>query len=337
MDTKNPSDFSIVIQGKIFGSPYENHEKQLTLNCIESIRTFLPGAEIILSTWEGSDVSHLPFDKVIFNHDPGAIAYSIYQPQFLNNNNRQIVSTYNGLKAAGRKYAIKMRGDCKLLNSDFLNYLIDYPRSPKYKFFEQRIVIPTVYSRNPRRIAQLMHPSDIFQVGLLEDLLQLWSIPLQPEPETSRAIPIEKEILNNNLDSRYFRMKFGAEQYIWYAFAKSRGLDLEIKYYSNIPASKILPSEMSVINNYIIVEPEKLGVLLPERMTRNKDSNLYTHQEWQELAKKYAAGVSIFFKIGLIAQVYSNNIKSILTRAVNKLFRKGPGEFFTILKRKLTS
>jgi len=326
--------FSVIIQGKVLGNPGDNYEKQLTLQCIESIRKFIPGAEIIVSTWEGSDVSHLPVDKVVFNRDPGAIAYSIYEPDYLNNNNRQIVSTYNGLTAGTKKFGIKMRGDCKLLGTSFIHNLKEYPRSDKYRFFKQRIIIPTFYSRNPRRIAQLIHPSDVFQVGLLEDLQDLWNVPLQPEPETTRALPVEKKIINDTLGNSYRRSKFGPEQYIWYAFSKKNGLDMELKHFSDIPASKILPSDWSIINNFVIEESEKLGVLLPPKMTERRDmqKDLYTHQEWAKLAERYAKGVTPAFELALIAQVYASNVKNIAIKAKNKIFRDASGIFHGIKK-----
>lgn len=317
------SDFSVVIQGKVFGKPGEGRSEQLTMQCISSVRNHLPECQIILSTWEGTDVSHLEVDQVIFSEDPGAVEFTDVYPGYLNNNNRQILSTYSGLKAASRKYAIKMRGDCLLTSTDFVKYLKAYPRSYRFKFFRQRVVIPTLYSRNPRRIAMLFHPSDIFQVGLLADLLDLWDIPLQPEPETTRGIPATKRILNHSLYGSHYRMKMGAEQYIWYACAKKFGLDLELKFFSQLPIRKIRNSEFSVINNFVIVDPFFIGVQLPERiLNQRSDHDLYTHQEWVELANRYANTTTpILDELLLITQVYANNWKNISIRGFNKIIR----------------
>jgi hypothetical protein len=329
---------SVVVQGKVFGLPGDPYKEQLTMQCIKSIRDFLPKAEIILSTWEGSVVSHLDYDKVVFNQDPGAVAYCDDMPNFFNNNNRQIVSTYNGLKAATKTYAIKMRGDCKLVDTDFIYYLKEYPRGERYSFFKQRVVTITKYSRNIRRIAQLIHPSDIFQVGLLEDLLDLWDIPLQPEPETTRAFPIEKKIINNSHVGGFHRMKLGAEQYNWYAFCKKHGLDLELKYFSNLPVNKILPSEISMINNLVIVEALKLGIVIPKRMEAHYDKDLYTHEEWLKLCEKYSVKrVTKFDEWALITLVYINNVLKILSRAQKKLFNNGIGGFATTVKKYISS
>lgn len=324
---------SVIVQGKVLGLPGDPYEKQLTLQCIESLKNFMPKAEIILSTWEGSDVSHLTYHKVIFNKDPGAIAYHVNDPTYLNNNSRQIVSTYNGLKAATKIYAVKMRGDCKLTDTDFINYLKEYPRGKQYQFFKQRIVIPTKYTRNPRRIAQLIHPSDIFQVGLLEDLLNLWDIPVQPEPQTTQAFPLEKQIFNNALIGGFHRMKFGAEQYIWYAFCKKYGLNLELKHYSHIPANKILASDMSIVNNFVIEDAVRLGVILPKKMTAHTDHDLYTHEEWLRLSKMYSQGITKLYKWKLVGQVYMSNASRILFRAQHRLFNYGTSKFWDSLKR----
>jgi hypothetical protein len=329
------NDISVIIQGKIFGAPGDAYEKQLTLHCIESVRKNLPAAEIIISTWAGSDVSHLNYDLVIFNNDPGATAYHIHDPNFLNNNNRQIVSTSAGLRAATKTYAIKMRGDCLINGTGFTNYLKEFPRADTYRFFKERVIILTHFSRNPRRIPQLIHPGDIFQVGLREDLLALWDIPQQPEPHTTRAFPIEKRIINNSLENSFYRMKFGSEQYIWYAFCKKNGLDLELKHFSHIPADKILKSDMSIINNFVIVEPEKIDVVLPERFVKYPFNDLYTHHEWEVLSQKYAQGISWFFEAGLIARVYKTNVLLVLKRAKSKLLTHGLKRFFTVQKEPL--
>jgi hypothetical protein len=314
---------SVIIQGKVFGKPEDVYGEQLTQQCIESVRKVLPKAEVILSTWEGTDVSHLSYDKLVLNNDPGAISYSDLNPKYLNNTNRQIVSTYNGLLAATENYAIKLRGDCQLRDTAFTNFLKPYARTKKYKFLEERVIVPTLYSRNPRRIAQLIHPSDIYQVGLLKDLLNIWNIPLQPEPSTTRAIPANKVILNDPLVGSNYRMKFGPEQYIWYCVARQHGEDFELKYFSHLPLSKIIKSEWSIINNFIIADSRDIGLVLPEKMQFLKVKDLYSHNEWQKLYHQYCvAGISRLFTVETILQVYSSNLRWVIIRVVKSIVHK---------------
>ena len=53
IDTK---DISVVVQGAV--------DKINTPKCLESIRKFLPCAEIVLSTWEGTDVTGLDVSTI---------------------------------------------------------------------------------------------------------------------------------------------------------------------------------------------------------------------------------------------------------------------------------
>lgn len=279
------TDFSVVVQGPIIGKPGEGYEKQKTLHCLESIRRVLPDAEIIVSTWEGSDYNHLFYDKIILNEDPGAISYNDYElKNVLNNTNRQIVSTNNGLKQASRKYAIKMRGDFKLENTSFLSLLHKFTEVNKYRFFRHRILVPTYVSRDPEKTPLLYHISDLFQVGYTSDLQDLWDIPLQPEPQTTRAYPYNTLFINNPFRDYKYSNRFAAEQYIWYAFAKKKGLNLSINYLCHIPISVISPSLLSIVDNFIIASPQQLGISIPESIIHKfNKSFLYTHEKWTKL------------------------------------------------------
>jgi hypothetical protein len=292
----NSSDFSVVIQGPIMGKPGDVYEHQKTLQCLESIKHVLPDAEIILSTWKGSEYSHLFYDKIVLNDDPGAISYNDFElKNVFNNNNRQIVSTYNGLKEASRKYSIKMRGDFRFESTSFFSLIDKFTEVNKYRFFKHRILVPTYVSRDPERIPLLYHISDLFQVGYTEDLLDLWNIPLQPEPQTTRTYPYNPFFVNSPFRDYKYSNRFACEQYIWYAFAKKRGLDLSIKYMSNIPVSKIAPSLVSIIDNFIIASPQQLGIVVPSSILQKFNKNyFYTFNKWQELYNKFSVQRSTF-------------------------------------------
>jgi hypothetical protein len=283
------NDFSVVVQGPIIGKPGEEYKKQKTLQCLKSIKRVLPDAEIIISTWKGSDVGHITYDKIVFNDDPGAISYNDYGlKNVLNNTNRQIVSTHNGLKLASRKYAIKMRGDFILENTSFFSLMDTFTEVNKYRFFKHRVLVPNYVSRDPEKTPLLYHISDLFQVGYTADLQDLWDIPLQPEPQTTRAYPYNTLFINNPFRDYKYSMQFAAEQYIWYSFAKKRGLDLHLNYFCQIPVRIISPSLVSIIDNFIIASPQQLGIVIPESILYKFNKNfLYTHQKWKELYEAF--------------------------------------------------
>src|SRR4051812_17964312 len=94
-------DLSFVMQGEVYRQTSPITGKPVTQSCLESLRRHYPGSEVILSTWQGTDVDGLEFDKVLFNEDPGA--WNALRPGAgvkLDNTNRQIVSSRNGLRVA---------------------------------------------------------------------------------------------------------------------------------------------------------------------------------------------------------------------------------------------
>jgi hypothetical protein len=324
------SDFSVVVQGPILGKQGEVYELQKTLHCIESIRKALPEAEIIISTWKDNEYSHLFYDKIVLNDDPGAISYNDYElKNVFNNTNRQIVSTYNGLKQASRKYAIKMRGDFKLEAASFFSLMHKFEEFNDYRFFKHRILVPTYVSRDPEKLPLLYHISDLFQVGYTDDLLDLWDIPLQPEPETTRAYPSPPFFLNNPFRDFKYSNRFAAEQYIWYAFTKKKGLNLDIRYICHIPPGIITPSILSIIDNFIIGTPSQLGIVVPTSITQKFNKNFfYTHEKWHELYIKFCCRKSTYqifrhsFLVIVCSLIWSlRNIKYMGKQKIKTLIR----------------
>ena len=49
------NDISVIVQGAI--------NKNETTKCLQSIRQYLPGAEILLSTWDGSNITDLEIGR----------------------------------------------------------------------------------------------------------------------------------------------------------------------------------------------------------------------------------------------------------------------------------
>ncbi len=319
-----PQEFSVIVQGPVIGKPGEDHDKQKTLQCLESIKSVLPGAEIIISTWKGSDCSHLFYDQLILNEDPGAISYNDHGlKNHYNNNNRQIVSTSRGLQKASRKYAIKMRGDFILKDTSFFSLMNTFTRVNKYHFFKHRILVPDYVSRDPETIPLLFHMSDLFQVGYTKDLQDLWDIPLQPEPETTRAYPYNTRFINNPFGNHTWNMRFTPEQYIWYAFAKKKGLDLGIKYYCQTPAGITRTSLVSVMDNFIIASQEQLGIVIPATITGKFNPRyLYTHEKWKKLYEEICIKRSAYHlrrRVFLILlRSYKNILKNILKYPLEK-------------------
>src|SRR5436305_180058 len=102
-------DISIVVQGPILNESSLNVTKNMTKLICHRLKKLFPESELILSTWEGVSAQEIPYDKLILNKDPGAVWFNYLNHNDINNCNRMIISTLEGIKAASRKYILKVR------------------------------------------------------------------------------------------------------------------------------------------------------------------------------------------------------------------------------------
>ena len=284
---------SVVVQGPITGSPDDSPEKRLTQKCLQNLRRDLPGAELILSTWRGADTRGLDFDVLVESDDPGGLCYHnglMDGRRILNNVNRQIVTTRNGLMRATRPYALKIRTDFWLEGRAFLEFWEQFPRRGEaWRVLEERVLNCTVYARNPRRhLPFAYHPSDWVFFGRREDVLAIWNIPLAPEPETSRWFDDKPRPARDpypNATNRYT-----PEQYIWTAFLRKHA-PLHLDHQFEVSRAIIEGSEQSIANNLVLLEPGQWGLKFERSPIPPFDlASLYTHGDWQRLYNRWGGG-----------------------------------------------
>jgi hypothetical protein len=233
MKNIDSKDISVVVQGPI------HTQDNLTKRVLESVRTHLPNAELILSTWKGSEVDGLDCDILLLNDDPGAI-------NGLNNVNRQIVSTRNGLQ--------------KVFGSFF-------------------------------------HISDIFHFGLKKDLNLLWSAPLA------------------------VKWDMAPEQHIWISCLNL--LNRNINWFKLNLYQQYKYSEISIINNFNIETPERLGIKLPLHLTDDHAVSCYTADEVELLVKKHLIEKSNFISVSTLLSIgFSYMLKWFEGRTFHFGFRR---------------
>ena len=261
-------DISIVVQGAI--------NETETIKCLKNIRKYLPNAEVILSTWEGSDVKDLNglYDILVLNKDPGfGYYYKTETKVKLNNLNRQLYSTQEGLKRATKKYAMKVRSDIILTNANFLKYFDLYPkRDKKYSLFKHKILTSTVFSRfvfndylNGNRFPEIkinFHVSDWWFFGLKEDLNLYFNIPLAVEPDFSNYYRQEenKEKLNPYLYLEESYIQFSPEQYFAIKCFEKHFNNVKILHAGDVSDENFELSRKFLINNFIFTEYEQSGI-----------------------------------------------------------------------------
>ncbi|MGX3067245.1 WavE lipopolysaccharide synthesis family protein [Ursidibacter arcticus] len=249
-------DITIVFQGAFnahLGEDRFNFKENLRL-----IRKILPGVKVILSTWENTYVpENLNIDKIVFNKDPGGLAGIKHKEiDKANNINRQIITTFNGLKEVKTTYAVKLRTDCRLEHAGFIDYFKKFNKDSCILSTCFFTIDPTMYEHMP------FHISDWFQFGKTEDLLSYWNVPLM-EKEFATWYQSNPYSENSGYFDKEFLAKFAVEQYIASNYANQFGY--ETPKYHNDNRKEVLESHNKFLaEKIIILDPWQIGLYFPK-------------------------------------------------------------------------
>ncbi|MEM1059837.1 MAG: WavE lipopolysaccharide synthesis family protein [Verrucomicrobiota bacterium] len=282
----NPSEIDVVVQGAVAGRPGDPPHQRLTEQCLANFRRILPGARLILSTWEGADVSGLDFDELVTSADPGGQTYLTRggRKRALNMN-RQIVSTRAGLQAASRPLALKFRTDVTLSHGGFLDYWGRHPvRAERWKVLGERVLVPGHFSPSPYRMArQGFVLSDWATFGRLEDVRRVWSLPLVPDEDMDyyerhpeRAHPLEGA-----------RTRYAPEQYLWLHLLRSHH-KMPCEHQWDFGPHNVEAHQLLLANNTVVLEPARFGLRFRKYSVGllNKLC-MYSYPEWLGLYRAY--------------------------------------------------
>ena len=277
IDTK---DISVVVQGPI--------DEELTILCLNSIRKYLPDSEIILSTWENSNIKNLDYDILVLNKDTGEII-SDFVDKVINNTNRQLLNTQSGLNKASRKYAFKIRTDCVLLNNNFINYFNKFEEfNDKYKIFQNRVIVSSVYSKEYSLENNLIipfHVSDFYFFGLTEDIKDYF---METKLLTVYDISEYNFKYNNLLHYRNYTARYSAEQYYCWAWAKRKFKDIKFDDVSDINYKSYQFSLNIMYNNFIFLDLEQSGIYNKKHSSAFYDSrNIDNLINYEKFKRKY--------------------------------------------------
>lgn len=297
MDTR---DISFVVQGAVDSSISPLTGEPITRSCLSSLRRYHPGAEIIFSTWKDADVSGLDYDVLVRNDDPGA--WNAFRPECgevkLDNTNRQIVSTKNGLYAATRRYAAKIRSDMIFQGNQWMHYFDRYPaRAREWRIFKSRLITCSIWARDPRcpYSRQPLHPPDWVHIGLREDVTLLWDIDLQPEPQSSQWFALQG--LEPPLPPPAIPdvRRYSPEQYLWRSLLSRYG-PVRFEHRGDICDYNIRLTELSFANNLIILDLNQFPFVVHKYpLPLNPWFRYYrflSHREWEWLYDQYCRSAS---------------------------------------------
>ena len=267
-----PSDISVVLQGPV---------NNLTPGALKSVRRFLPGAEIILSTWKGSAVNGLDYDKLILSCDP----YLDSQKQYPTNLNRMLVSSLAGVRAVKRKYTLKMRTDFEITGCNFIKLFCNSPAvGNEMKLFIERVVC-FAWKPQPGRLLQV---GDFFFFGLTEDITSLFEIPLSTDGEffyLKNNTPSNAHLLSENPN------RFHPEQHIWINFLRKSGVDASLRDYTDYNEEMKVLTEKSFINNLVFSSFYEFSISTRKRNLLRYNfpiqKRCYKFSDWVFLYRKY--------------------------------------------------
>jgi len=291
--SRTSDNISVVVQGPI--------DANYTHLCLTNIRRHLPGAEIILSTWEGSNINGLDFDIASYSKDPGgnyvqALGLDI---QFPDNLLRQLHSTQNGIALATRPYILKIRSDIIINDNQFLTYYekyLDYNEG--FRIFSNRLLIANYYTRHCYRSNWLFHPSDWIVYGSQRDIELLYYVPYPTEEDHN--------LFYTNSDTSPLgpagwkqSWRFAPEQYIFINCLRKKSY---FKFHDCTDVTDELryESEKYLINNFVVLDygnqlnisfvkfqPDTTRHIRYSNIDGKVYKNIYDFNEWYELYKKY--------------------------------------------------
>ena len=283
------SNISVVVQGPVEKYNDREQEDGITFKCLQSIRQHLPGATIILSTWRKQNLDGLDYDLLVLSEDPGRNIRqynSKGRPKYYNNN-RQIVSSVEGLKQVKTKYAMKLRSDNYLTSSDFVILQKKYQkRCDEYKFLQERIVMSNVFARKFAKGHLVpFHLNDFFYFGLTSDLLLMWDLKTVADFKRTENKPFSNSYPNHVID---------CAQLFWLLALQKFDHSLQLSHLLDVKNNNLKKSDICYANNIVIASPDEIGLGLPLRFIeksrvstiKGKCSHIF-YFEWQGLYKKY--------------------------------------------------
>lgn len=277
MDARN---ISVVVQGPLDQVPPEGPVHRQAARVLASVRLHLPGSELILSTWRGSDCQGLDCDILVENEDPGTIHFPPVAE--MRNLKRLIVSTRNGISRASRPFLLKLRTDTMLHGDGFTRFWGLHPaRSEAYRFLKDRVVNCNIVAQSPHRHpGALPHPSDWAFFGRREDVAALLDTPL-PDPE---------DLLRRHGASSAPSMT--PEGYIWGEFLRRFLPSLD---YITCCEETVATLEHAMVNNFALVtlrqfQLESLKYPYRDASRLGREFNSYTVNEWKRLYNRHCGG-----------------------------------------------
>lgn len=305
-------DITFVVQGPVQASEGRKQIEGITSQCVRSIRQHFPGSVILLSTWKGQPTSGLDYDRLLELDDPGSNIIYVNDSPVTLNNNRQLVSSHQGLKQVTTKYAVKLRSDNLISGRGFVELFEKYHqknRDESDSLFSARIVTSSAFFISHHRGAPIHFcKSDLFDFGLTSDLLKVWSEPLVPELRFYPKVG-------------YKSRPPSTEQFLclkWLSELMGKPLNIQNRVYDDANLGQDFWHRF-IASNIIIGKPEELGLDTTERFYRR--GNLvfeYDLEDWLVIAG--------FLKPSCSLKTIIRTIRNLIEGSKRQLYKLSPSK-----------
>lgn len=255
-------DLSVVLQGPVV--PLGSGERFDTADNIKRIREIFDGCEIVLATWENSDLRGIEVDRLLVLKDPGASLF-IDGKGKLNNINRMIHSAKMGIAAATKPFVLKIRTDLMPTSADFIKIWDRLAVSPReFGIFKRQVMAYPIYSllfemADGRKMRKPFHVSDWAFFGLAEDIERLFDVPLVDEPVYSDYFNVNKShAFDVHAD---VKCQYDPEQYLIYTALKRVHPGIpEFKDKHDYRQEVQHVSDVATFHNFLFIDVEMWGL-----------------------------------------------------------------------------
>lgn len=244
--------FNDVITWVIQGPLTISDEEDITLKCVESIKSFYPGSKIILSTWEQPKFDTQGI-KLIINKDPGQLdSKSKYMKNFLRANH----SSLQGILSVDTKYVAKIRSDFWLeSNSSVLeNFINENEQSCLNK------IITT--SSNNRGWSIPFYVSDLFFFGETIKIKKIYSdIKIEKLSRLNEnSVPLYRLPFVFSDNYRIQDYKFYVEQFLTINYFKNININLNYNNFLEFRFSDIVLSYSLISEHFLTISEKNFGL-----------------------------------------------------------------------------
>lgn len=183
-------EISVLVQGSV---------DEKTKRCMVSVKRYLPESQVVLSTWEGYDLSHIEYDALCEQPDPGA-----NKMKCLGNIYREIIGRKTGLQKCDRPYTLIIRSDSEIINLNFVRAFeekLQIGKYEEYRFLKDRVMMCSA----GWTASSLFFLNDWFFFGRTEDVRDIFDLPVIDESSVGDD---EKSFPDYNSPHEYLAMKF---------------------------------------------------------------------------------------------------------------------------------